>query len=71
MTRIRPSPLRTSLSRTPSGCTTEETRARLDALRRKALDRDRVAVIRLDDCRDDWIRQAILNEARRQIGRGA
>ena len=36
-------------------------------MRRQALDRG-VAVVVIEDVRDDWTRQAIINEARRQIG---
>lgn len=39
--------------------------AREHALRRG------IAVVVIEDCRDDWIRQAVMNEARRQIREGA
>lgn len=38
-------------------------------LRRQALERG-VAVVVIEDCRDDWTRQAVVNEARRQIEEG-
>ncbi len=38
-------------------------------LRRQALGRG-VAVVVIEDCRDDWTRQAVVNEARRQIEEG-
>jgi len=41
----------------------------LHAMRRAAWRKQGVAVLRPEDIRDDWTRQAVVNEATRQYGR--
>jgi hypothetical protein len=41
----------------------------LFAMRRAAWRKQGIVVIRVSDVRDDWTRQAIVNEATRQYGR--
>ena len=59
--------MRSSLARLqpPSPKTEDE----LHAMRRAAWRKQGVAVLRPEDIRDDWTRQAVINEATRQYGR--
>lgn len=41
----------------------------LDALRRSAWRHQGIAVLRVSDIRDDWLRQAVRNEAERLYGK--
>ena len=53
-------------SRTPGTPTPEP---EMQRMRIQALERQGVASIRIADIVDDWTRQAVLNEAGRQLGR--
>jgi hypothetical protein len=52
--------------RLPRSLPTED---ELFAMRRAAWRKQGIVVIRVSDVRDDWTRQAIVNEATRQYGR--
>lgn len=41
----------------------------LRSMRAAAWHRQGIAVLRLEDIRDDWTRQAVMNEAERQYGK--
>lgn len=61
------SELRSSLARhVPRAPTSPD---EMQALRRAAWRKQGVAVLPLDDVRDDWTRQAIVNEANRLYGK--
>ena len=62
MTRIRTS-LQAHLPRTPTG------EDELQAMRRKAWREQGVVVLPIQDITDEWLRQAIANEANRRYGR--
>ena len=58
--------IRTSLApRQPRATPTEED---LRAMRAAVWHRQAVAVLRLDDVGDDWLRQAVINECNRLYG---
>ena len=48
---------------------TAPTEEELFAMRRAAWRKQGIVVVRLSDVRDDWIRQALINEATRLYGR--
>lgn len=58
----------TSLSKHIQSGRGPDDEAKTCRLRRAAFEQQRVAVIHLDKCNDDWTRQVVINEAKRQMG---
>jgi hypothetical protein len=64
---IGPAGYRSSLARSAAGSPSPDTE--LVALRRAAWRTQGLVVLRPEDVRDDWTRQALINEANRLYGR--
>jgi hypothetical protein len=60
----------TSLSRVTQSGRGPDDDKKVCHMRRAAFEQQRVAVIHLDKCNDDWTRQVVINECKRQLGVG-